>query len=101
MSEDIINITVAKEDIFDYVVGNATYDPIEKCIDPTLYETYGDFILRHDDDGNREYINQGEDYQYFYQEMYKLKNLAKKMSKQEILRICEELEEVAPNTVNL
>ena len=55
MSQEIMNINVDRHDIFDYVVGNATYDPIEKCIDPTLYETYGDFILKI---SGQEYIYQ-------------------------------------------
>ena len=100
MSQEIINISVNKSDIFNYVVGNASYDPIEKCIDPTLYETYSDFILHHDGD-QQEYIYQNKDYEYFYKEMTKLKKLSFKMSENEILRICEELQEVAPKTISL
>ena len=100
MSEEIINIIVNRSDIFNYVVGNASYDPIEKCIDPTLYETYSDFILRNDGD-QREYLYQDKTYEYFYKEMTKLKKMSSKMSKSEITRICEELEEVAPKTISL
>ena len=100
MSEEVINISVNKSDIFNYVVGNASYDPIEKCIDPTLYETYSDFILRNDGD-QKEYIYQDRDYEYFYKEMTKLKKLSKDMSKGEIIRICEELQEVAPKIISL
>ena len=96
----MINISVNKSDIFNYVVGNASYDPIEKCIDPTLYETYSDFILRNDGD-QKEYIYQDRDYEYFYKEMTKLKKLSKDMSKGEIIRICEELQEVAPKIISL
>ncbi len=100
MSEEIVNISISKSDIFNYVVGNASYDPIEKCIDPTLYETYSDFILRHDGD-QQEYIYQDKEYEYFYKEMSKLKKLSPDMSKREIVRICEELEEVSPRTISL
>jgi len=100
MSQEIVNISVSKSDIFNYVVGKASYDPIEKCIDPTVYETYSDFILCHDGD-QQEYIYQNKDYEYFYKEMTKLKKLSKDMSGGEIARICEELEEVAPKTINL
>lgn len=100
MSQEIINISVSKSDIFNYVVGNASYDPIEKCIDPTLYETYSDFILHHDGD-QQEYIYQDREYQYFYKEMSKLKKLSQDMSKSEIIRLCVELEEVAPKTISL
>jgi hypothetical protein len=100
MSQEIINISVSKSDIFNYVVGKASYDPIEKCIDPTLYETYSDFVLRNDGD-QQEYIYQDEDYKHFYEEMSKLKKLSKCMSRDEIIRICEELQEIAPKTINL
>lgn len=100
MSQEIINISISKSDIFNYVVGNASYDPIEKCIDPTIYETYCDFILHHDGD-QREYIYQNQEYEYFYKEMTKLKKLSPEMSQGEILRICEELQEVAPKTISL
>jgi len=100
MSQEIVNISVNKSDIFNYVVGKASYDPIEKCIDPTLYETYSDFILRHDGD-QQEYIYQDKDYECFYKEMSKLKKLSKDMSGSEIIRICEELQEMAPKTISL
>jgi len=98
MSQEIMNVNVCRHDIFDYVVGNATYDPIEKCIDPTLYETYGEYILHIE---NQEYIYQNEDYRWFYKEMFKLKIKALDMHTSEILRLCEEIEEIAPKTVNL
>ena len=98
MSQEIMNIKVDRHDIFDYVVGNATYDPIEKCIDPTLYETYGDFILKI---SGQEYIYQLEDYQRFYNEMFKLKTKALNMHTSEILRLREEIEEIAPKMVSL
>jgi len=100
MSQEIINISVNKADIFNYVIGKTSYDPIEKCIDPTIYETYDDFILRNDGD-KQEYIYQNKDYKYFYQEMTKLKKLCKDMSGGEIMRVCEELEQISPKTINL
>lgn len=93
-----MNVNVSRHDIFDYVVGHATYDPIEKCIDPTIYETYGEYILHIE---TQEYIHQNEDYCWFYKEMLKLKIKAVDMHTSEILRLCEEIEEIAPKTVNL
>jgi hypothetical protein len=100
MSQEIVNILLKKSDIFNYVVGNSSYDPIEQCIDPTLYETYSNFILRHDGD-RQEYLYQDVEYEYFFKEMTKLKKTAPKMESPEILRICEELEGIAPKTINL
>jgi hypothetical protein len=100
MSQEIVNILLKKSDIFNYVVGNSSYDPIERCIDPTLYETYSNFILRHDGD-QQEYLYQDVEYEYFFKEMTKLKKTAPKMESPEILRICEELEGIAPKTINL
>ena len=93
-----MHINVSRHDIFDYVIGEACYDPIEKCIDPTLYETYCDYIVKIDD---QDYIYQDEDYRWFYKEMLKLKYKSEKMHTSEILRLCEEIEEIAPKTVNL
>lgn len=100
MSLEIKNISVRREDIFDYVVKNSTFDPIEKCIDPSIYETYSDFILQLGPNG-QEYIYQDEDYIYFHEELEKLRSKSLDMSGAEIMRLCEELEEIAPKTVKL
>jgi len=50
---------------------------------------------------DQEYIYQEEDYCWFYKEMFKLKIKALDMHTSEILRLCEEIEEIAPKTVNL
>lgn len=98
MSLEIKNINVSRHDIYDYVLGISDYDPVEKCIDPTLYETYSDFILKIDD---QEYLYQDEDYIYFYKEMFKLKRKSINMKTSEILRLCEEIEEISPSVVKL
>ena len=98
MSGEIMNINVSRHDIFDYVIRNSDYDPIEKCIDPTLYETYSDFILKID---GQDYIYQDEEYNKFYNEMFRLRRKALDMHTSEILRLCEEIEEIAPKMVQL
>ena len=40
-----VTIQVSRYDIFDYVVGNSTFDPIEKCINPIRYEVFDTFIF--------------------------------------------------------
>ena len=39
-----VNIKVNSHDIFNFVVGNSVFDPIERCIDPTRYEVFDNFV---------------------------------------------------------
>ena len=91
-------IKVNRNEIFNFVVGNSIFDPIEKCIDPTRYEVFDTFI--YDNETDRKYI-QGPIYNRFCWEVSKLKNLSEKMASPEINRLCEELEEIAPKLVTL
>jgi hypothetical protein len=97
-SEEIKNIEVNRSDIFKWVVSQSCFDPVEKCIDTTIYETFGDHIRNSK---TNEYIEQKEDYIKFYEEMFQLKNLAPGMTGGEIQRLCEELEEIAPKFIYL
>ena len=97
-SQEIKNINVNRHDIFKWVVSQSCFDPVEKCIDTTVYETFGDHIRNSK---TNEYIEQQEDYTNFYREMFKLKRLVPEMGGPEIKRICEELEEIAPKFVYL
>ena len=92
------NIKVKKEDIFLFVVGNSMFDPMEKCIDSTRYEIFDTFI--YDNETDRKY-DQNEVYAKFCWEVTKLKNNAPKMSRDEIARLCEEIEEIAPKHISL
>jgi hypothetical protein len=91
-------IKVNRNEIFNFVVGNSIFDPIEKCIDPTRYEVFDTFI--YDNETDRKYV-QGPVYNRFCWEVSKLKNLTEKMEAPEISRLCEELEEIAPKLVTL
>ena len=93
-----VKIKVSRYDIFDYVVGNSTFDPIEKCIDPLRYEVFDTFIF---DSKEKTNIDQDDEFCKFEWEVSKLRNRARKMDKLEIDRICEELEEIAPQSLNL
>ena len=93
-----IPIKVDRNEIFNFVVGKSIFDPIEKCIDPTRYEVFDTFI--YDNETDRKYV-QGPVYNRFCWEVNKLKNLSENMTGAEIIRICEELEEIAPKLVNL
>ena len=91
-------ISVKKEDIFLFVVGNSMFDPIERSIGSDRYEVFDNFI--YDNETDRKY-NQDETYGKFGWELTKLKNNAPKMSRDEIARLCEELEEIAPKYILL
>ena len=96
-------IDINRTDIFNYVVGKTSFDPIEHCIDPTQYEVQQEFIYDHQESKMR----QDEDFIYFNKELDKLRKLvqgddtAHKISRAEIIRICKELEEIAPKSVKL
>ena len=91
-------IKVDRNEVFDFVVGNSIFDPIEKCIDPTRYEVFDTFIYDNETDKK---IIQGPVCNKFCWEVSKLKNNASNMSRSEIIRICEELEEIAPKAVSI
>ena len=91
-------VDINKYDIFDYVVGNSLYDPIEKCIDPTRYEVYDYFIY---DNQERKRIHQKQDYVIFCYEVTKLREKTPEMNTKEIESLCEELAEIAPTKIEL
>ena len=91
-------IEVKKEDIFLFVVGNSMFDPMEKCIDSTRYEVFDTFIYDNKDKKN---IEQGDKFRKFEWEVTKLRNNARHMMPDEIDRLCEELEEIAPTDLKL
>jgi hypothetical protein len=93
-----IEIKVSRYDIFDYVTSRSTFDPIEKCIDPIRYEVFDTFIYDSEEKKN---ISQGEKFCKFELEVSKLRNNAQHMLPDEIDRICEELAEIAPKSLDV
>lgn len=98
-----MKIKVNQNDIFDYIVGNSNYDPIEKCIDPLRFEVFDTSIY---DSQKRVFLAQNEQYQNFCQQVsharttFRQADIANR-SRSEIVRLCVELEEIAPTEVNL
>ncbi len=92
------DIKVSSNDIFNWVVGNSVFDPIERCVDPTRYEAFDVFIY---DSKTKVNILQTEEYQKFNSEVTKLKKLSRKMDKREVKSVCEEICEIAPQYVIL
>ena len=93
-----VKIKVSRYDIFDYVTSRSTFDPIEKCIDPIRYEVFDTFIY---DSKEKKNITQDDKFCKFEWEVTKLRNCARHMMPDEIDRICEELEEIAPDSLDL
>ena len=91
-------IKISTNDIFDYVVGNSNYDPIERCIDPTRFEVFDVAIY---DNQNKLSLEQDEKFLFFSSEVSKLRSIAKEMDPREIQSLCNELAEVAPTEINL
>jgi len=95
---EINHIHVNQHDIFNFVIGKDGYDPIEKCIDSSVYEVFDEFIYNNK---TKETLTQEQDYVNFCKQVSILKSKSKEMQYEEILRICEELEESAPKYVKL
>jgi hypothetical protein len=91
-------IKISVNDIFDYVVGNSNYDPIERCIDPTCFEVFDVAIY---DNKNKQSLDQDEKFKFFCSEVSKLRSISKEMDPREIQSICNELEQIAPTEINL
>lgn len=97
-AHEIKHIKVNRDDIFNFVVKNSNYDPIERCIDCKSYEVFDEFIYNNK---TKETIEQGQDFVAFSTQVSRLRFNSKKMNIDEILRICEELEEIAPKYIKL
>lgn len=93
-----MKIKINKTDIFNYVVGNSNYDPIEKIIDPLLYEVFDVSIL---DIKKKEFFGQNDKYKNFCSQVSRLRKNAPNMNRSEVMKICTELEEIAPTEINL
>lgn len=93
-----MKISIKKEDIFDYVVGNSNYDAIEKIIDPALYEVFDCGIYDH---GEKKMIYQSKEYEVYCAFVSNLRKNAKEMAPSEIHKLCLEIEEIAPTEINL
>ena len=93
-----MDIKIRYEDIFDYVVGNTTYDPIERQVDPERYEVYDHAIYDH---YLKESVPQSEAYYNYTYHLRKLKEKVGNMSSSEVQRICKEIQEIAPKQLSI
>ena len=82
-AHEINHIKVNQNDIFNFVIGKDGYDPIEKCIDCSIYEVFDQFIYNNQ---TKETIDQEEDYGIFCEQVSKLKSKTKNMQYEEILK---------------
>lgn len=95
---EILNIKIDHNDIFDYVVKNTLFHPIERHVDPTQYLIYEESIFNT---ATKEVVPQNQDYKNFFRFVQDLKQKSANMEISEIVRLCEQLEDIAPKTVNL
>ena len=93
-----MRIKIEKADIFNYVVGNTNYDPIERQIDPEKYEVYDHAIYDHT---RKVSIPQSETYHNYMEHLRNLKYKAKYMSGYEITKLCVEIHEISPKHINI
>jgi len=101
-----MQIKVDKKDILNFVIGEDHYHPLERSLDSIegkdhRYETFETFIY---DSRHKQKETQNADYIFFYREVVRLRILLQegtKINGGEILRLCEELVEIAPATVEL
>ncbi len=93
-----MRIKIEQADIFNYVVGNTTYDPIERQIDPEKYEVYDHAIYDH---SRKVSIPQSETYHNYMEHLRNLKERAKGMDNFEIQKLSEEIQEISPKHINI
>jgi hypothetical protein len=99
-------IKVDKKNILNFVIGEDHDHPLERSLDSIdgkdhRYETFETFIY---DSRSKQKQTQNDDYVFFYKEVVGLRTLVQdeaKISGGEILRMCEELAEIAPTSVEL
>lgn len=91
-----INITF--KDVFDYVINNTSYNPIEKYLDPTLFETCTDFIKNKK---TGESIDQDPNYKFFLIKLEQLRSIAKEINLKDLESACEEMTESCPKKIFL
>jgi len=97
-------IKIRKKDLYEYIIGEAGYHPIEVALDENYlfnerYEIFDAFIY---DCALKKKIVQGVDYINFVKEVDKLRQMklsGKDISKRETISMCIELYEIAPKTV--
>jgi uncharacterized protein YydD (DUF2326 family) len=92
------SIKVNSKDIFDYIIGRSSYDPIERQIDPTRYEVRSDSIY---DKFLKKTFEQDECFSIFYKKVKELRFVSKEIEAKEIGNISVELEQLAPTLINL
>jgi len=80
-------VKIDPNDIFRYVVGNTTIDPIEAQINKR-YEVFDEFIYDHE---SKTKINQSKDFVNFSKKISNLRKMSESLARQFIVDRCEEL----------
>ena len=99
-------IKVDKRDILNFAIGEDNYHPLGRSLDRLKgkdhrYETFETFIY---DSKHKRKQTQNNDYVFFYKEVSALRFLIQRGAKitgNELMKLCGELLEIAPATVEL
>lgn len=84
-----MKIIVDANDIFRYVVGNTTVDPIEALIDfENQYEVFEEIIYDH---RGKRFLPQPETFKIFSKAISQLRANSSSMKREDILNQCSEL----------
>jgi hypothetical protein len=83
-------VKIDPNDIFRYVVGNTTVDPIEAQINKR-YEVFDEFLYDHE---SKTRIAQSKDFVDFSKKISDLRKMSASLARQFIVDRCEELSKV-------
>ena len=93
-----INTLFDEEAIYAYVTGATSFHPIERNLDPTVYELFDTFIFHNPTKTN---IPQSKEYYQFYKFVNDLRKTAKSVQDNELRRLCRELLDFSPLEIKL
>ena len=96
-------VSANTNDVFEYVIGLSPYDALERSLDQTVRKRYEFFDAFIYDFTEGKMYPQSQEYRKYMMEVSKLKSWVTKkhMGQEEILRVSEEIAEIAPNHINL
>ena len=92
-----MQLNIRSQDITDYVLGRSNFHPVEKQIDPTVFDIGFNYVRAK----NGEVFDQLPEFVFFCEQLETLRRNSKQKPFLEIMRLCSDLEEVAPTGINL
>jgi hypothetical protein len=93
-----INITFDEEIIYAYVTGSTSFHPIERNLDPTVYELFDTYIFHKPTETD---IQQSAEYYQFHKFVNDLRKTGEGCQDNELRRLCRELLDFSPLEIKL